>query len=210
MYPLGKQFEVDIAKSKSEDKNIYQGPNYRISVISDRCIRLEYSTTNQFVDNPTQFVRRRNICVPDFVAEQNDSVLQITTKYFVLTYVKGQPFVGGHVDAADPARVLVFLCDGQIPALILDISVPQYMTRKRLPVYQEVFIHETFPIDTEFGTGHVIHLYIEPLIPTDFTEKFTKPYVVFRLHNQFFSKISIHKYHDTTYFTNLPIFFNAF
>lgn len=105
MYPLGKQFEVDVAKSKSEDKNIFQGPNYRISVISDRCVRLEYSTTNQFVDNPTQFVRRRNICVPDFVPEQNDSVLQITTKYFVLTYVKGQPFAGGHVDAAKNLKI---------------------------------------------------------------------------------------------------------
>ena len=50
MYPLGKQFEIDTTKSKSEAKCMYSGNNYRISVISDRCVRLEYSPNNQLMD----------------------------------------------------------------------------------------------------------------------------------------------------------------
>ena len=61
MYPLGKQFEIDTSKSRSDAKCIFQGPNYRISVISDRCVRLEYSTANQFIDYPTQLIKKRNI-----------------------------------------------------------------------------------------------------------------------------------------------------
>ena len=34
MYPLGKQFEVDSTKAKSDKKSIVIGNNYRISVIT--------------------------------------------------------------------------------------------------------------------------------------------------------------------------------
>ena len=103
MYPLGKQFEIDTVKSRSDPSCIFQGQNYRISVISERCVRLEYSTNNQFIDNPTQLIKRRNIGKPDFSVQQDSNLLEITTKYFVLTYVKGRPFGAGSVD---PARNL--------------------------------------------------------------------------------------------------------
>ena len=38
MYPLGKQFEVDYTKAVSDKKAVVQGPNYRISVITERII----------------------------------------------------------------------------------------------------------------------------------------------------------------------------
>lgn len=53
MYPLGKQFEVDYTKAKSDKRAIVQGNSYRISVISERIIRLEYSQAGQFIDRPT-------------------------------------------------------------------------------------------------------------------------------------------------------------
>ena len=40
MYPLGKQFEVDYTKAKSDKKLVVQGANYRISVITERVVRL--------------------------------------------------------------------------------------------------------------------------------------------------------------------------
>lgn len=98
MYPLGKQFSVDSSKSKSDSKAIIQGNKYRISVISERLVRIEYSASGQFLDRPTQLVKRRNLGLPDFSLRQDAHILEVTTKYFTLTYLKEQPFVGPKVD----------------------------------------------------------------------------------------------------------------
>ncbi len=98
MYPLGRQFTVDSAKLVSDKKTIFAGNNYRISVISERVVRLEYSVNGQFIDRPTQLIKRRNLGVPDFAIRQDAHLVEISTKYFVLTYIKGQPFVGPRVD----------------------------------------------------------------------------------------------------------------
>lgn len=50
MYPLGRQFTVDSAKAVSDKKAIFAGNNYRISIISERVVRLEFSATGQFVE----------------------------------------------------------------------------------------------------------------------------------------------------------------
>ena len=98
MYSLGRQFEVDNSKSRSNEKAIIQGTNYRISVISERIVRLEYSTSGQFVDHPTQLVKKRNLGLPDFSLRQDTHILELTTKYFTLSYIKEQPFLGNRVD----------------------------------------------------------------------------------------------------------------
>ena len=98
MYPLGKQFVFNNEKSKSDSKSIIKGHNYRISVISDRIVRLEYSPSNNFNDRPTELVRKRNIGFPSFSVQQDENILQMTSKYFTLSYVKGQPFLGTKVD----------------------------------------------------------------------------------------------------------------
>ena len=82
MYPLGKQFEVDNTKAVCDKRAIIQGSNYRISVISERVVRLEYSPNGQFLDKPTQLIRKRNIGLPDFSVRQDASILELTTKYF--------------------------------------------------------------------------------------------------------------------------------
>lgn len=98
MYPLGKQFEIDYSKTICDKKAIVAGSNYRICVISERIIRLEFSPNGKFLDKPTQLVRRRNIGLPDFAVRQDANIVEINTKYFALTYVKGRPFVGTKVD----------------------------------------------------------------------------------------------------------------
>ena len=75
MYPLGKQFEVDNAKAVSEDKAVIPGKKYRISVITDRVIRIEYSPLGQFIDRPTQLIKKRNLGVPDFSVRQDQNIL---------------------------------------------------------------------------------------------------------------------------------------
>ena len=98
MYPLGKQFEVDYTKATSDRKAIVQGTNYRISVITERVVRLEFSPNGQFNDRPTQLIKKRNVGLPDFSVRQDATIVEVTTKYFSLSYIKGQPFVGTKVD----------------------------------------------------------------------------------------------------------------
>ncbi len=98
MYPLGKQFEVDYTKAKSDKKAIIQGNTFRISVISERIVRLEYSAEGKFNDRPTQLVRKRNIGLPDFSVRQDNNILEVLTKYFILNYVKERPYNGPKVD----------------------------------------------------------------------------------------------------------------
>ena len=42
------------------------GNNYRITVLTDRLIRMEYSQTGQFVDLPTQVVTNRSFKEVDY------------------------------------------------------------------------------------------------------------------------------------------------
>lgn len=98
MYPLGKQFEVDYTKTKCNSKNVIQGKFFRVSVITERVIRLEYSPSGQFIDRPTQLVLRRDIGPVNFSVRQDSNLLEITTKYFSLVYVKEKPFIGTKID----------------------------------------------------------------------------------------------------------------
>ena len=98
MYPLGEQFEIDYTKAVSDKKTVVQGQNYRMSVISERIVRLEFSPSGRFNDRPTQLIKKRNIGIPDFSVRQDASMMEITTKYFSLTYLKGQSFYGTKVD----------------------------------------------------------------------------------------------------------------
>lgn len=98
MYPLGRQFEVDYTRAKSDDKTFVKGNNFRITVITERVVRLEYSPSGNFVDRPTQLIMRRDLGYPEYQVKQDSQYIEIATKYFHLTYVKRQPFVGTKVD----------------------------------------------------------------------------------------------------------------
>ncbi len=98
MYPLGKQFEVDYSKAKNDNKAMVVGRKYRITVITERVVRLEYSPTGTFVDIPSQLVKNRNFGLPEFTIRQDNNFLEITTKYFTLSYMKEQPFIGSKID----------------------------------------------------------------------------------------------------------------
>lgn len=98
MYPLGDQFRIDMSKSVSREKCVYQGNHYRISVLSERLVRLEYSPSGKFVDVPSQLVMNRQFYLPDFKVRQDNRILEITTSYFRLTYLKEMPFLGTKID----------------------------------------------------------------------------------------------------------------
>ena len=103
MYPLGEQFKIDDKKSAGNSKAIIAGQKYRITVISERVVRLEYSNSSTFVDRPTTLIRRRDLGLPDFSVKQDAKLMEVETRYYKLTYVKEQPFQG---TALDPLKNL--------------------------------------------------------------------------------------------------------
>lgn len=95
VYDLGEQFKFDLNKAMANPETIFQGNKYRITILTDRLVRLEYSEQGVFNDYPTEIVWYRNFKKPNFTVEQNESVLNIKTKYFELNYNKDKPFTSG-------------------------------------------------------------------------------------------------------------------
>ncbi len=74
--------------TKTDKNMIIKGDAYRISLLTDRLIRLEYSKSNIFVDSQTQIVVNRKFPRVDFRVEENEESLVIVTKYIRLIYDK--------------------------------------------------------------------------------------------------------------------------
>lgn len=85
---------MNIDTRKSNPKAIFKGVNYRITILSERLIRLEYDITGEFNDDLTLLVKNRNFNLPNFKVNQDEKYLVITTKYFIMQYSKEKPFKG--------------------------------------------------------------------------------------------------------------------
>ncbi|MCI8574976.1 MAG: DUF5110 domain-containing protein [Bacilli bacterium] len=89
-----EHMSVDYSNNRSKPEAIFQGQTYRITVLSERLLRLEYHPNGIFFDDLTEQVINRNFSVPEFEVSQDDKFLEIKTKYFHLQYVKEKPFQG--------------------------------------------------------------------------------------------------------------------
>lgn len=87
-------FTPDLKKAFTNEKAVFRGTNYRISVLTERLIRMEYSLDGHFSDNLTTQVKNRDFKTPIFRVNQDDKYLNITTNYFSFQYLKNKPFVG--------------------------------------------------------------------------------------------------------------------
>ena len=94
MASFGVHFAPDLSKSVANERVVFQGTNYRITILTERLVRLEYSVDGHFSDNLTTLVKNRLFSVPQFKVEQDQNYLVITTKYFMLQYLKNKPFLG--------------------------------------------------------------------------------------------------------------------
>lgn len=70
---------VKSMKPLAKEKAIIKGDHFRITVLTSRLIRLEYSDRNAFVDAPTQMVCNREFDLPDFKVVESDNLLEIKT-----------------------------------------------------------------------------------------------------------------------------------
>jgi Alpha-glucosidases, family 31 of glycosyl hydrolases len=105
MYNLGEQFKFKSEKAIANPKVTIKGNKYRITVLSDILIRLEYSETGTFEDRPTTKVINRNFDVPDFSAKEENNVLIIETNSFKLFYNKEKPFIGTKMKATANLKI---------------------------------------------------------------------------------------------------------
>jgi len=94
MASLEKHFQINLDNLVSDSKIVFKGVNYRITVLSERLIRFEYSLDGDFYDGATEIVHNRKFPVPQIKMEQDEKFLVITTKYFMLQYAKEKPFKG--------------------------------------------------------------------------------------------------------------------
>jgi alpha-glucosidase (family GH31 glycosyl hydrolase) len=80
-------------------KAVIQVDNVRISVLTTRLLRFEYSPTNKFEDRPSQAFWFRNHPPPDFLYQTTEGlifndrveILKITTPDLIINYTMGQP-----------------------------------------------------------------------------------------------------------------------
>lgn len=76
-------------KQENNKGAVLTGQNYRISVLTDRLIRLEYSAAGIFEDRMTQTVVNRDFPAPSFRTEETPEGLRIVTGALCLRYDKG-------------------------------------------------------------------------------------------------------------------------
>lgn len=94
MYDLGTQFHVEKDKLLSKKESIFQGKRYRITILSERLVRLEYQENGEFNDLATQLVVNRDFDLPEFEVKEDVSFIEIKTKNFTLSYAKEKEFKG--------------------------------------------------------------------------------------------------------------------
>ena len=111
MYELGEHFKFDLNKSTANKECIFKGENYRITVLTERLIRLEYNENNMFEDYPTELIWYRNFPKPEFSVNENNKMINISTKYFELTYLKEKKFSGGKLTPTKNLKISLLNTD---------------------------------------------------------------------------------------------------
>ena len=89
---------VNYENNKAKAECVFEGKTYRITVLTERLVRLEYSKTGDFFDDLTEQVVNRNFPIPKFDVKEDDKYLEINTSYFLLKYHKEKPFEGFNIE----------------------------------------------------------------------------------------------------------------
>ncbi|MEE3342999.1 MAG: TIM-barrel domain-containing protein [Bacilli bacterium] len=105
MNTLGGYFVNDMKDSKTKKENIVLGKFYRISILTERLVRLEYSKEGKFEDNPTQRIVFRDFPKNNFTVTQTETLIQIVTPNYTIDYVKDHSFIGTKVAPATNLKI---------------------------------------------------------------------------------------------------------
>ena len=107
MSNLSDYFIKDNNNLVSKKECMVIGKKFRFSMLTDRLIRLEYSENGVFEDRSSQNVIFRNFERPIFVVNESDTLLQISTKYYTLSYVKNKRFESGKLTPGTTLKVIL-------------------------------------------------------------------------------------------------------
>lgn len=88
------RFKINYTDAVSKEASIYKGTKYRITVLSEILVRLEYSESGTFEDRPTELARFRAFDTPSVSVTEDSKHLILKTAYFELSYEKEKPFIG--------------------------------------------------------------------------------------------------------------------
>ena len=94
----GENVRPDYTKARCRSDMIFQGNTYRISILTERLVRLEYNKNGVFFDALTEQVSNRVFPPVLLNVTQDDRKLEIETKYFKLKYLKEKPFEGYNLE----------------------------------------------------------------------------------------------------------------
>ncbi len=92
MASLGLHFTYDVNNIKPLEEMVYTGINYRITILSEGLIRLEYKKNGVFLDEATTVVSNRKFDKPNVEVTNTDKHLTIKSRIFNLIYTKEKPF----------------------------------------------------------------------------------------------------------------------
>ena len=108
MSELASHFKIDVSRGKAKPNYVFQGKTYRITVLSDVLLRLEYNPDGIFNDYPTILALNRNFEKdPNIIVKQDEKYLNITNDYFVLEYSKEKPFEASKLVPDSNLRITV-------------------------------------------------------------------------------------------------------
>ena len=105
MAELQSHFKMNYQSIKPKEDCIIRGKKYRITILSEILVRLEYSETGAFEDRPTELVMNRNFSNTKFDKKEDEKYLTIKTPYFTLTYQKEMPYIGSKVTPDQYLRI---------------------------------------------------------------------------------------------------------
>ncbi|MBQ9429318.1 MAG: hypothetical protein IJU41_07235, partial [Clostridia bacterium] len=71
---------------KADEKYVVRGQNYRITVLTEQMLRLEYSADGVFEDRATRLAFNRAFDTPAFESYHEDGLLHIVTRRLHLRY----------------------------------------------------------------------------------------------------------------------------
>jgi alpha-glucosidase (family GH31 glycosyl hydrolase) len=104
---MDEHFKVDYSHNKAKENMIFKGDKYRITILTERLIRLEYSENGFFYDGLTEMVINRDFPEVQLQVQEDNKFLEITTKYFKLSYIKNRPFKGSAIAPDSNLKVML-------------------------------------------------------------------------------------------------------
>ncbi len=89
---LEEFYKIDATKGVANPKSIFKGKKYRITILSNVLIRLEYNEEGIFNDYPTLFAINRKFGDVSVEVKEDPKYLNIKNSYFTLEYTKEAKF----------------------------------------------------------------------------------------------------------------------